>query len=164
MRNSGKAAAAALKWIIWSLLILLGVFAAGIIGKYLHEVVAWLAYGLIALWVAFVALMVYFFRDPEAKIPQEAGLVLSPAHGTVDVIDEVEEPEFMAGRCQRISIFLSPLDVHVQRAPVKGRIALVRHKSGEFRPATSPTCGLCNENVLVGMESEEVAGEKVGCA
>ncbi|MEI7728086.1 MAG: phosphatidylserine decarboxylase [Verrucomicrobiota bacterium] len=161
MKHCGKAASAAWKWIFWSILVLLGIFAAGIIATYLAAFVTWFASGFIALWIAFVALMVYFFRDPEPSIPQEPGVVLSPAHGTVDVVDETEEKEFMGGRCQRISIFLSPLDVHVQRAPVSGRVGIVRHQPGEFKPATSPTCGLCNENVLIGFDSTEVPGEKI---
>jgi phosphatidylserine decarboxylase len=48
---------------------------------------------------------------------------VSPAHGKIDVIDTTTEPQFMGGECQRISMFLSVLDVHVQNAPIGGRVA-----------------------------------------
>lgn len=162
MKHSGRAAAAAVKWIVWSVLVLLGIFAIGIIAKYLYNFVHWFAYGLIALWVVVVGFLLYFFRDPNPTVPTDKNVVVSPAHGTVDVIDEIVESEFMGGTCQRISIFLSPLNVHVQCAPVNGRAVLVKHKPGEFRPATSPSCSVNNENVLIGFESPEVPQLKVG--
>src|SRR5947209_8083125 len=66
---------------------------------------------LIVVWVLFAIFTLYFFRDPTARVPAGANLVLSPGHGKVDGIDTVTEPQFMGGECQRITIFLSVLNV-----------------------------------------------------
>jgi phosphatidylserine decarboxylase len=124
--------------------------------------VATAKYALLGVWAVFAAFTVYFFRDPNPKVPAEPGVVLSPGHGKVDVVDETTEAEFMGGRCQRISMFLSPLDVHVQNAPVAGRVACVAHKPGKFLSAMRADCGLHNENVLIGLESAETANPKIG--
>ena len=70
---------------------------------------------LAVLWVLFAIFTFNFFRDPDATVPPGKKLVLAPAHGTVDLIDETEEMEFMGGKCRRISIFLNVFDVHVQK-------------------------------------------------
>src|SRR5581483_3272950 len=83
-------------------------------------------------------------------------------HGKVDIIEEITEREFMGGKCQRVSIFLSVVDVHVQQAPVSGKIVLVRHTAGQFLNAMRSDCAQFNENVLIGVESTEAPGEKIG--
>ena len=83
-------------------------------------------------------------------------------NGTVDVVDETEEVEFMGGRCRRISIFLNVFNVHVQRAPVSGKIVYQKHTEGEFVSATRSDCGEHNENVLLGFTPEEFPNAKLG--
>ena len=90
-----------------------------------------------------------------------ANVIVAPAHGKVDIIDETTEPEFIGGACKRISIFLSVIEVHVQKAPVSGKIALVKHTAGEFLSALKSESAARNENVLVGFESSEKPGEKI---
>lgn len=135
--------------------------------------VAWLAahigafilefYGaLFVLWILFGLFTLFFFRDPNALTPTGANLVVSPAHGKVDVIDTVVENEFMGGECKRISIFLSIFDVHVQNAPMTGRVAFFKHTPGQYLSATRSNCAQFNENVLAGIESVEPRGEKIG--
>lgn len=153
---------AALKLIFWSLLVVVGVCALGIIAEYVSALVAAAQYALLGVWAVFAAFTLYFFRDPNPKVPAEPGVVLSPGHGKVDVVDETTEPEFMGGKCQRISMFLSPLDVHVQNAPVAGRVVCVTHKPGKFLSAMRTDCGLHNENVLIGLESAETPDTKIG--
>src|SRR5439155_14345775 len=104
----------------------------------------------------------YFFRDPTARVPPGTNLVVSPGHGTVDVIDTAIQPEFMGGECQRISMFLSVLNVHVQNAPVTGKIAFFKYSTGQFLNALKTECASCNENVLLGIEATEPPGQKVG--
>jgi phosphatidylserine decarboxylase len=116
--------------------------------------------GLIVLAALFIGFTLYFFRDPEARVPAGAGLVVSPGHGTVDVIDELEEPAFMGGRCRRISTFLSVFNVHVQNTPVGGEVRLVRHTPGKFLNALAKESAAENENVLVGFAAAD--GRKVG--
>jgi len=117
---------------------------------------------LILLWVLFALFTLYFFRDPTARVPGGADLVVSPAHGRVDVIDTVTEPQFMGGECQRISMFLSVMNVHVQNAPVGGKIAYFKYTEGQFLNAMRTECAACNENALIGIEAAEPRGIKVG--
>jgi phosphatidylserine decarboxylase len=76
-----------------------------------------------------------FFRDPERTPPQGLELVLSPADGTVLFAGPGRESETPAGVWQQITIFLSPLDVHINRAPVSGRVTRVDYRKGSFKPA-----------------------------
>lgn len=103
----------------------------------------------------FAGFNAYFFRDPDARVPKGHGLVVSPAHGTVDVVDEVDEPIVMKGRCRRISIFLSVVDVHVQQAPVSGKVTRVTHTPGLFLNALDTESAEKNENVLIGFDATE---------
>ena len=161
MKHSGKAAIAALKLTalgLFAVIVLLVVaFLARFIGGYIVEY-----YGaLFLLWILFSLFTFYFFRDPDPMTPTGANLVIAPAHGKVDVIDTVAENEFMGGECKRISIFLSIFDVHVQKAPLTGRVAYFKHLPGQFLSATRSDCAQFNENVLVGIDSFEPRGEKI---
>ncbi len=115
-----------------------------------------------ALWVLFVLFTFYFFRDPEAMTPSTPKLVVAPGHGKVDTIDTTTEEEFMGGECQRISIFLSVFDVHVQNAPVAGRIAFFKHSPGQYLNAMRADCAKFNENVLIGIEAVDPRDQKIG--
>jgi phosphatidylserine decarboxylase len=95
-------------------------------------------------------------------VPTGKNLVLAPGHGKVDTIDTTTEKDFMGGECQRISIFLSVFDVHVQNSPVLGRIAYFKHSPGQYLNAMRADCADFNENVLIGIESAEPMGAKVG--
>jgi phosphatidylserine decarboxylase len=117
---------------------------------------------LVLLWVLFVLFTLYFFRDPNPRVPAGANLVVSPAHGKVDVIDTVTEPQFMSGECRRISMFLSVTNVHVQNAPVGGRVAYFKYTEGQFLNALRTESAACNENALIGIEATEPRGAKVG--
>jgi phosphatidylserine decarboxylase len=117
---------------------------------------------LILAWMVFALFTLYFFRDPTPHVPVGANLVLSPAHGKVDVIDTVTEPQFMRGGCQRISMFLSVIDVHVQNAPLGGKVAYLKYTEGQFLNAMRTESATCNENVLIGIEAGEPRGAKVG--
>jgi phosphatidylserine decarboxylase len=117
---------------------------------------------LIVVWVLFAIFTLYFFRDPNARVPAGANLVLAPAHGKVDVIGTTTEKDFMGGECQRISIFLSVIDVHVQNAPVSGKVAWFKYTTGQFLNALKAESAIYNENVLLGFEASEPRGQKVG--
>lgn len=117
---------------------------------------------LTALWLLFVAFTLYFFRDPEAKAPAGNRLVLAPGHGKVDTIDRTTEPEFLRGECQRISIFLSVFDVHVQNAPVTGQVAFFKHTPGQYLNALRADCAKFNENVLIGLDVADAKGARIG--
>jgi len=162
MKHSGKALRAAGKLIFWTLILLLALMAAGYLAIFVGGLIAAVTTVLIALWILFALFTLYFFRDPNPSPPSIPNAIVSPAHGKVDVIDETTEPEFMGGPCKRISIFLSVIDVHVQNAPINGKIAYLKHTVGKYLNATRTDCGEHNENVLIGFESTEYPGQKVG--
>ena len=161
MKHSGKARKAAFKIVFWTLLVALallaGVMIAIVIGR--HYVA--IATTVIVAWVAFTAFTLYFFRDPNPTTPNIPSAIVSPAQGKVDLMDETTEEEFLGGRCRRVSIFLSIIDVHVQRAPITGQLAYSKHKEGRFLSATKSDCGEFNENVLLGFASSELPGRKL---
>lgn len=110
------------------------------------------------LWFGFALFTLYFFRDPTPRVPAGPGIVVAPAHGLVDAVEDFQEARFMGGRCQRISVFLSVFDVHVQQAPVGGRVAFVEHTPGKYLNAMSADSAAHNENVLIGFEPTDPAG------
>ncbi len=118
--------------------------------------------GLLALvpgwkWIAGIlfflgAFVLYFFRDPERKIPSEPGTIVSPADGHVmEVLDEPLEGQ----PGQRISIFLSVFDVHVNRAPVAGEIRRIEYRPGRFFAAMRARASAENEQNMVRISSPE---------
>ncbi len=161
MKHSGKASHAARKLLLVTFIGLLVILGVGVAAKFIGSMVAFLASGLFLVWVLFAIFTLYFFRDPSANAPAGAGLLVSPAHGTIDVIDETTEPQFMGGTCKRVSIFLSVVDVHVQKAPVAGKVIFLKHTIGKFLNAMKTDSALHNENVLIGFESSD-RGEKIG--
>ena len=161
MKHSGKPRRAAFKIILWTLVLLAAIFAAGLVATMVGTVIAAVASVLVGLWFLFALFTLYFFRDPTPRTPAIPNAIVSPAQGTVDLIDETTEEMFMGGRCKRISIFLSVVDVHVQRAPVSGRVALMKHTLGKFLSATKSDCGAHNENVLMGIEPSDYPGQKL---
>jgi phosphatidylserine decarboxylase len=166
MKHSGKARKAAFKLILYSLLALVvGAIIAGVGAIMVALAVAItpvFIVVLIVVWLLFAIFTLYFFRDPNPRVPAGANLVLAPAHGKVDVIGTTTEAEFMGGECQRVSIFLSVIDVHIQNAPVSGKIALLRYTMGQFLNALKAESAIYNENVLLGFEASEPRGQKIG--
>ncbi len=162
VKHAGKAHRAALRLIYWTLVGLLALALGGALAKILGNVIVEIAGLLFALWLLFGLFCLYFFRDPTPVVSSDPKAITAPAFGKVDAIDEIEESEFMGGRCKRVSIFLSVFDVHIQYAPLAGRVSLCKHNPGQFLNAMSAESATHNENVLIGFESAEVAGEKIG--
>lgn len=162
MKHSGKARTAAFKMIFVTLVLVVLVPIAGVLATVIGLSLLALFWILLAVWFVFALFTLYFFRDPNARVPAGPGLVVSPGHGKVDVIDTLTEPQFMAGECQRISMFLSVVDIHVQNAPVSGKVAFLKYTEGQFLNAMKTECATCNENVYIGIESTEPPREKIG--
>jgi phosphatidylserine decarboxylase len=121
-----------------------------------QEWVAWLAIVPVAVWL----LLVNFFRDPERTAPVGERLIISPADGKVTDLEEVDEPEFLGGRAVRLGIFLSPLDVHVNRTPVSGRVLEVDYRPGRFLPAYRHDAATENERTEIRIDHQ---GRTVVC-
>ncbi|HXG54760.1 MAG TPA: phosphatidylserine decarboxylase [Vicinamibacterales bacterium] len=79
--------------------------------------------------------LTYFFRDPERQVPQDPHLVVSPADGRVMIAGPSDKRWAPPGEWKQITIFLSPMDVHMNRTPIAGRVTSVRYKPGKFLPA-----------------------------
>jgi phosphatidylserine decarboxylase len=147
--------------ILYTLVRLITMTMLGLLAALVGTFVAAIAGFLFGLWVLFALFCLWFFRDPDPEIPSAPGLFVAPGSGTVDVIDEATESQFMQGACRRVSIFLSVFDVHVQRAPVGGTVAYVQRTEGQFMNAMRLDSAAVNENVLFGFESADRPGEKV---
>lgn len=112
-------------------------------------------FGAFALWLvaavfAAVALfMMYFFRDPHRVVPEGEGLIISAADGRVTRIDINEDSKL-------VSVFLSPLDVHINRSPIAGTIKNITYIEGKKMPATSDAASLVNERNSLIIEGEDV--------
>jgi phosphatidylserine decarboxylase len=93
-----------------------------------------------------------FFRDPDRIAPAVAGAVLAPADGRVMRVVEIDDP--WVGRAVRVSIFLSPLDVHVNRSPVAALVEGVQHAAGRFLAAYRDEASELNERCTLALQGE----------
>ncbi len=107
----------------------------------------WIAVVIFALLTLFMA---YFFRDPDRVIPTEPDIIVAPADGRVTRVEENKDGKF-------VSIFLSPLDVHINRAPIAGTIAEKVYTFGKKIPATSNNASLVNERNSLFIEGEKIS-------
>jgi phosphatidylserine decarboxylase len=135
----------------WVLVPLLAGLAAGLL--YLF----WPALPLLAL--AFVllllaAFMAYFFRDPQRTVPNESGLVVAPADGKVTRVEKLSGEGLDSPTV--VSIFLSPFDVHNNRAPIEGTVIDVTYTKGRFIAATSDNASLVNEQNALTIKGERM--------
>lgn len=108
---------------------------------------------IIALLAAILLFTLYFFRDPDRTTPVGDDLVVSPADGEVVLVKEVREDEFLKGEGVQVSIFMSPLNVHVNRFPISGKVGYFQHIPGEFLVAFDDKSSLRNERTQIGVEN-----------
>lgn len=104
-----------------------------------------------ALGVVLAVWVVAFFRDPERAWSRGDRLIVAPADGKVVSVVEVDEPAFLNGRAQRVSIFMNVFDCHVNRYPTDGTVAYRHYNPGEFGHAAAEKSSLCNEQSSVGL-------------
>ena len=112
----------------------------------------WFHWVLAVVPAILLAFVLYFFRDPRRVVPQEAGLLVSPADGTVAEVTRLEQDEFIGGPAVRIGIFLSIFNVHINRAPAESRVIRLRYAPGAFLNALNPESALRNECLWIGLE------------
>ena len=105
--------------------------------------------------IAFFALVVSFFRVPKRVPVVGDNLIIAPADGKVVVIEETEELEYLKDKRIQVSIFMSPLNVHINWYPVQGLIKYFRHHSGLFLKAWLPKSSTDNERTTVVIENDE---------
>jgi len=110
------------------------------------------------LGIIIILFTLWFFRDPQRIIPSSAisdpSIIIAPADGKIVEIIEMEEKEFFKGKARQISIFLSPLDVHVNRSPVSGTVEFYRYMQGDYMVAWHPKASELNEQSRIGVQNQ----------
>ena len=112
-------------------------------------------FGVVALFTG------WFFRNPPRRVPDGPNLIVSPGDGRVLAVVEEEEPRFLKARAVRVSIFLSPLNVHINRTPCEGLVKTVSYSPGRFLVASRPEATLQNEQTAALIETD--AGCRILC-
>lgn len=107
-----------------------------------------------AVFLALTVFMAYFFRDPERVSPDEAGIVVSPADGKVMVVERVDGDD--PASPTQVSIFLSPMDVHINRSPLGGTVEDVVYKPGAFKVASRKIASEVNEQNVITIANAEM--------
>ena len=125
--------------------------AGGLMGFWLHHRSVFLLVAVL-FFAALSFLILNFFRDPERAVPAEANVLVSPADG---LIVQLAEEEFEGRPVRRLSIFMSPLDVHVNRVPIAGNITAINYKKGSFRVASQDLASIENEQNVFTVEGEQ---------
>jgi len=105
--------------------------------------------------VVFFLLIVQFFRSPDRTLVPNENLIMAPADGKVVVIEEVEEPEYFQGRRKQVSIFMSPLNAHVNWYPIGGEIQYVKYHPGKYLVAWHPKSSTLNERTTIVVKDEQ---------
>jgi phosphatidylserine decarboxylase len=144
-------------FIVFSLLLsgIAAIVLLWVIRKADNTLVIFLALFFLGISFVLVGAMAFFFRDPDRVIPAGDGLYVSPADGRVIGIRNVPERKYVDTEATEISIFMSPLDVHVNRSPCDGRVAAVRYSPGTFLAAYKDDASIRNENIVMVIENEK---------
>ena len=114
--------------------------------------------GLVSLTIvagALTLIVLYFFRDPERTVPEGKNLFVSPADGKVIVIRDIYADRHLKADTKQISIFMSPLDVHINRAPCDGKVSVVKYSPGKFMAAYKDDASVKNENIVMVLDAEK---------
>jgi phosphatidylserine decarboxylase len=110
----------------------------------------------IVFLVFFLLFTLYFFRDPDRQTPAGTAGVIAPADGKIILIAPVRDEEYIRGDAVQVSIFMSPLNVHVNRFPITGTVGYFKYFPGEFLVAFDEKASLRNERTHIGVENDRV--------
>jgi len=115
----------------------------------------WIEKGVLIILFAFLILILQFFRNPKRDFNLDQNQILSPVDGKVVVIEEVFEKEFFNDKRLQVSVFMSPLNVHVTRYPIGGKVVFSKYHPGKFLVAWHPKSSEENERTTVVVKSKE---------
>ena len=134
------------------------IFAASLVlaGEFID--IAWLRMGIQIIVLFLFIIILQFFRNPARNITPNDNQIVAPVDGKVVVIEEVFEPEYFKDKRLQISIFMSPLNVHVTRYPVSGLVKFSKYHPGKFLVAWHPKASTENERTTIVIENK-VYGE-----
>jgi len=99
-------------------------------------------------------MILQFFRNPKININSSKNYILSPVDGKIVIIEEVYEPEFFKDRRLQVSIFMSPINIHVTRYPISGNIIFSKYHSGDYLVAWHPKSSTKNERTTIVLEND----------
>lgn len=111
--------------------------------------ISWLRISLIVLALSLLILVLQFFRNPKREVDNSDNHILAPVDGKVVVIEEVFEPEYFNDKRLMVSIFMSPINVHVTRYPVNGVVKYSKYHPGKFLAAWEPKSSTQNERTTI---------------
>ena len=109
-------------------------------------------YSVLGLFVLLNVFVLYFFRIPAREFTYNDRQLICPADGQIVIVEEVEEPEYFKGKRLQVSVFMSPLNVHVNRYPSSGKIKFYRYHPGKYLVAWHPKSSTLNERTTVVLE------------
>ncbi len=132
-----------------------------LIGFVLSLITYWFSPLAATPFLLFTAFSLYFFRDPERNPPSDPKALVSPADGTVLSIEEIQDEKFLYRPCRKISIFMSPFNVHVNRAPADGKVTKVEYRPGKYAMAMRDKASDDNERNAVFFECDGSGSEVV---
>ena len=107
--------------------------------------------------IIFFFLILQFFRNPMRKVTASENEVVAPADGKVVVIEEVEETEYFKDKRLQVSIFMSPINVHVNRYPINGKVQYAKYHPGKYLVAWHPKSSTKNERTTIVVENDKIA-------
>lgn len=116
----------------------------------------WLSVLLAVAGAVFFGLILNFFRNPVVPIHANENHIIAPCDGKVVVIEEVEDPLYFKGKVTQVSIFMSPLNVHVCRLPIGGKVKMFSYIPGKFLVAFNPKSSQLNEQTFAVVENKQV--------
>jgi len=118
--------------------------------------IEWLRKLIMVIFVIFFVLILQFFRNPKRTTIENSHQIIAPADGKIVVIEEVVEREFFKDKRKQISIFMSPLNVHVTRYPISGKVILSKYHPGKYLVAWHPKSSEENERTTIVVENNAV--------
>ena len=104
--------------------------------------------------IVLISFTLYFFRDPDRTPPERRDVIVSPADGRVLFVKEMDDEKFIQGKALQVSIFMSPLNVHVNRIPITGKIEYLKHFDGRYIAAFDEKATDLNERTEIGINSK----------
>jgi phosphatidylserine decarboxylase len=124
------------------------------LGKYFAPDLIWLHYVLYILTSLLFIIILQFFRNPSRDFQQSEGNVIAPCDGKVVVIEKVHEPEYFKDDRIQVSIFMSPINVHINRNPISGIFKYVKYHPGKYLMAFNPKSSTENERSSIVIEDK----------
>jgi phosphatidylserine decarboxylase len=135
-------------------LCILFVFVLNALVQYLLPDTTWFIWTIYILSFALFAIILQFFRSPKISVIQNENHIICPADGKVVVIEETEETEFLKEKRIQVSVFMSPINVHINRNPISGIVKYYKYHPGKFLYAWNPKSSTENERTTIVIENK----------